>query len=195
MSDFIAVFGYGSLVNAATLPVGTLSIPGRLTGFRRAWRIAGNTPIGRTCGLTVEPCPRTTLQGTLVITPRSGLPDLDSREWRYDRHSLDDDAFQPEQSDADIPSHRIVYRVKPEHERWGDAEHPVIQSYVDCVMRGYFERWGVMGVRRFVETTAGWHIPIRRDRAEPRYRRAVRITAEEEELFDKILQDAGATWL
>ncbi len=195
MPDFIAVFGYGSLVNAATLPAGTRSIQGRLSGFRRAWRIAGKTPIGRNCGLTVEPCPRTTVQGTLILAPKSELPDLDRREWRYDRHLLDETAFQPERADAGFPKQRIVYRVKPEHERWGDAEHPVIQSYVDCVMRGYFERWGVMGVRRFVETTAGWHVPIHRDRAEPRYRRAVRITAEEENLFDRILRDAGATWL
>ncbi len=195
MSDLVAVFGYGSLVNASTLPAGTLSIPGRLSGFRRAWRIAGKTPIGRTCGLTVEPCPRTTVQGTLVLTPKSELPGLDKREWRYDRHPLGDNAFRPERRDVDIPAYHIVYRVKRQHERWGDAEHPVIQSYVDCVMRGYFERWGVLGVRRFVATTAGWHVPIQRDRAEPRYRRAVRITAEEEALFDRILEEAGAVWL
>lgn len=195
MSGLFAVFGYGSLVNAATLPAGARSIPGRLSGYRRAWRIAGTTPFGPACGLTVEPCEDTVLNGALVVLPKSELPSLDEREWRYDRHPLDLADFAPETDDDPIPDETIIYQVKPIHRRWGDAEHPLVQSYIDCVLRGYFERWGVLGVRHFVETTAGWHIPIRRDRAEPRYRRAVRITAEEEALFDRILQDAGAVWL
>ncbi|MCW2309475.1 gamma-glutamylcyclotransferase family protein [Rhodobium gokarnense] len=195
MTYMIAVFGYGSLVNQATLPAGTTSMPGTLSGFRRAWRIAGKTPIGHTCGLTAEPEEGSTIRGTLILYPRSELADLDEREWRYDRHDLDLEAFAPDGDAAEVPEMRIVYRVKPEHERWGDEEHPVIQSYVDCVLRGYFERWGVLGVRHFVETTAGWHIPIRRDRAAPRYRRAVRITAEEEALFDHVLAEAGARWI
>ncbi|PLX39190.1 MAG: gamma-glutamylcyclotransferase [Hyphomicrobiales bacterium] len=196
MTETIAVFGYGSLVTQATLPAGTRSIAGRLSGVRRAWRIAGETPIGRTCGLTVQPCPRTTLRGVVVLYPVSELPELDKREWRYDRHAFDPSEFEPESGEKlgnDIST--IVYRVKPEHERWGDAEHPIIQSYVDCVLRGYFERWGSAGVRHFVETTDGWSAPIHNDRDNPRYRRAVRITAEEEALFDTALKDAGASWL
>ena len=108
---------------------------------------------------------------------------------------LDASSFTPDRRDTPLPAQPIVYRVKPEHEAWGDRNHPLIQSYLDCVLRGYLERWGVLGVRRFVETTAGWHVPIHNDRAAPRYRRAVRITAEEEQLFDRVLADAGAVWL
>lgn len=195
MSEFLAVFGYGSLVNAATLPNGTKSIPGKLKGYQRAWRIAGDTPIGRVCGLTAEPNARASIQGTMILMPIEELPELDKREWRYNRHPLENGAFQPERKGETIPGERIVYLVKPEHERWGDRDHPLIQSYIDCVLRGYFERWGAIGVRRFADTTKGWHVPIHNDRAEPRYRRSVRITEEEEKLFDTVLEEAGARWL
>ena len=201
MSETIAVFGYGSLVTQATLPEGTVAIPGRLTGIRRAWKIAGETPIGRVCGLTALADDASSsrsvgVRGVLVSYPRALLPELDKREWRYDRHALAPDAFVPDDGfSVDRSVETIMYRVKPQHERWGDDDHPIIQSYIDCVLRGFFERWGSAGVTHFIETTDGWHAPIARDRHQPRYRRTVRITAEEEALFDAALERAGARWL
>lgn len=42
----IATFGYGSLVNAATRDEGSHALRARLHGWRRVWRIAGETPQG-----------------------------------------------------------------------------------------------------------------------------------------------------
>ncbi len=201
MSDMIAVFGYGSLVTQATLPAGTRTVPGRLKGVRRAWKIAGETPIGRVCGLTAVPAADERghvpeIAGVLVSYPRAELPALDEREWRYDRHTIDAADFVPDHGpEHDRAAETIVYRVKPEHERWGDDDHPIIQSYVDCVLRGFFERWGSAGVHHFIATTDGWEAPILKDRHRPLYRRAVRITAEEERLFDHALARGGARWI
>ncbi len=73
----------------------------------------------------------------------------------------------------------------------GDAEHPILLSYVDCVLKGYLDQYGERGVSHFIDHTEGWHIPIRDDRENPRYSRAVRLEDRERDLFDQLLRRAG----
>ncbi len=198
MNDMISYFGYGSLVNDRTRAEGSIAVPGRLTGWRREWRIAGKTPYGGVCSLSVRRDAACEVAGLMVREHASGLPALDEREWRYERRDLPDGAFRPDDpapGPATRPVAGFVYTARAEHSRWGDADHPILQSYVDCVLAGFFSYWGEAGVREFVETTDGWHVPIRNDREAPFYPRAVSLSGEERALFDAVLREAGARWL
>ncbi len=192
MTDQISYFGYGSLVNCDTRAPDSVAVRGTLRGWVREWRIAGPTPRGGVCSLTVRPDPGTDIRGLMVREHISGLAALDQREWRYDRLDLEDGTFL---TDPDAPAHAVpkpmvrgfVYRAKHEHYRWGDADHPILLSYVDCVLAGFYRHWGEAGVRHFVETTHGWHVPILDDRAAPRYPRAVPLGKDLRALIDDAL--------
>ena len=194
MNDMIFYFGYGSLVNGDTRAPGGIAVAGRLSGWVREWRIAGPTAYGGVCSLTVRPEPGAEVAGVMVREHRDGLAALDEREWRYERCDLADGAFRPD-ADATLPTAGFVYTARAEHYRWGDEDHPILQSYVDCVLAGFLKLWGEAGVRDFVETTRGWHVPIRADRKAPLYPRAVRTDDEALSFFDDVLREAGARWI
>lgn len=196
MTDSISYFGYGSLVNCDTRKADSVAVRGHLSGWVREWRIAGPTPRGGVCSLTVRPEEGTDIRGLMVSEHRDGLATLDEREWRYDRVDLGEGAFCP---DAAHEPHQaephgadsFVYRAKDAHYRWGDEDHPILLSYVDCVLAGFLKHWGEEGVRHFVETTHGWHVPILDDRDDPRYLRAVRIPDDARAFFDEALAEVG----
>ncbi|AXS40310.1 gamma-glutamylcyclotransferase family protein [Breoghania sp. L-A4] len=195
MTDTISYFGYGSLVNCDTRTPGSIVARGTLSGWVREWRIAGPTPRGGVCSLTVRPEAGTDIRGLMVREHSSGLAALDEREGRYDRVDLDEGSFC---ADPDAPAHDgrgFVYRARSEHYRWGDADHPILLSYVDCVLAGFYRHWGEAGVRHFIETTHGWHVPILDDREAPRYPRAVALGEDLLGLIDAALADADVRWL
>lgn len=193
-TDSFLYFGYGSLVNCDTRHPDSVAVPGRLAGWVREWRIAGKTPYGGACSLTVRPSEGHEIAGLMVREHRDGLPALDKREWRYDRLDLVHGAFRPD-ADAALEAPGFVYRAKAEHYRWGDDDHPILQSYVDCVLAGFLKHWGEAGVRHFVEATEGWHVPIRRDRDAPLYPRAVLVPEQARVFFDDVLREADARWI
>lgn len=191
MTDTISYFGYGSLVNCDTRSPASTAVRGRLSGWVREWRIAGPTPRGGVCSLTVRPEAGTEIRGLMVSEHRAGLAALDKREWRYDRIDLAEGAFSPDETGAAHGRGHFVYRARDEHYRWGDADHPILLSYIDCVLAGFLKHWGEAGVFHFVETTHGWHVPILDDRDSPRYPRAVTISDEARALFDEALAGVG----
>lgn len=197
----IAYFGYGSLVNDATRHPESVAVRGTLKGWVREWRISGETPTGRVCGLTASPKPGSEIHGVLVLDSVAELPNLDIREGRYDRHALPAEAFHVHGHAEEGGDHRealsnaFVYRSKSEHYRWGDDAHPIRLSYVDCVLKGYLNHFGEEGPRHFIETTEGWHIPVLNDRRAPLYPRAITVSEEELALFDRLLRQAGVRYI
>ncbi len=190
-------FGYGSLVNGRTRTGAGRTWTGTLKGWKRQWRIAGQTPRGKICTLTVIAEPSSSIRGVIVEDQVHRLADLDKREWRYDRYRFSTSEFSADETRSGAVSSQsaFIYSAKQDHYRWGDDEHPILQSYVDCVLKGFLSLWGEEGVRHFVEETEGWHVPMLRDRDEPIYPRAERLTPEEAEMFDDILHNHGARWL
>jgi cation transport protein ChaC len=193
--DVIATFGYGSLVNRQTLQPGGNVRPGVLHGWVREWRIAGQTPAGRSCALTVRPHENGRIMGVLIEQSAAGLPDLDRREWRYDRHRIADDAFWYTGAENGAADAAFVYCAKREHYRWGDADHPIFLSYIDVVLNGYADVFGDDGVDHFVATTNGWQVPILNDRSAPRYPRAQPVSRARQRRFDAALAAIGARFL
>lgn len=170
----ITYFGYGSLVNADTIPADARVTPGRLTGWVREWRVCGMGGDGQgRCALSVREEPGSEIRGVMVREPRSRLMELEKREKRYRKVEAVGDAFRCDEEQAKGPGDLFVFVGTEEHKHWGTETHPILQSYLDCVLAGFFSLWGEEGIEHFLDTTDGWHVPVLRDRQNPAYPRAI----------------------
>ncbi|WP_420392851.1 gamma-glutamylcyclotransferase family protein [Acuticoccus sp.] len=174
------VFGYGSLVNRRTLPAHLAARPAMLAGWRRAWRASSMAAAGGVCAVSIVPAGDGVIEGLLVTFDGDMRGTIDAREHNY------------EALPAEGLGGAIVYRARPEVDRWGDAAHPVHLSYVDAIVQGFLVEFGERGVDRFMATTDGWHVPILDDRAAPRYPRAQHLTADEAARVDDALRGVDA---
>lgn len=185
-SQWINYFGYGSLVNRDTRPDGEVATNVTLKGWGRVWnhRVT-NIDARKACtSLSVEEA-ESSIDGVLVRIPRSELDALDAREFGYERMSLAaTDFVLPEEIQVETI---YVYRSLQKNRHLADSEHPVTQSYVDCVMAGYLNRFGEDGLQQLLRTTRGWHLPTLFDRSEPTYPRSVKLPVEQYEYFDSLL--------
>ena len=193
MSDLVAIFGYGSLVNAAThrTPV-VATVSAELDGWRRVWRRRPPNPDSPRDGiafLSVEEAPGTTIQGVLMIDRAASLPDLDRREALYDRVPLDRSALRILEDHPalapDVPC--FIYRAAAAAAA-GEAPPPrMIRSYLDAVFQGFHARFGEGAVEAFLASTADGALEVDEDRERPIYPRAVRLTQAERAAFDRLL--------
>lgn len=192
-------FGYGSLVNRATLSQDHVAAyPVRLPGWRRHWQGRDAGDIRDVALLSVRRCEETVLDGILVIDRITNLAALDEREIRYDRVPIEaaDLEFAGKFTGTGrpdwLPSRLYIYEGRHAP---GDAEREhLIQSYLDTVMHGFLNEHGEEGVRRFIATTDGFERAIIRDRHEPRYPRATRPEPRHLDWFDLLLAQAGVRY-
>jgi hypothetical protein len=200
--ELVGYFGYGSLVNRATLTTGLVEAhPARLKGWRRTWRprpemgpdmdaTPGATlPDGVTPSLlSAHPAEGFSIDGLLVIDFAVNLAGIDTREFRYHRRDIrlsDLEFAQPGHGiGAEIALH--VYEARIEHPA-AEGPAPILRSYLDAVMQGFLREFGPDGLHRFVAETDAFHTPIHEDRAQPLYPRAVSLSPAEMELFDVVL--------
>lgn len=188
----ITYFGYGSLVNVDTIPPGANVTPGRLKGWIREWRVCGIGTDGHgRCSLTVREKPGAEIWGVLAQEPKTRLEALEQREKRYHKIESIGMHFACEAARQPGPEDLFLFKASPEHRTWGCHVHPILQSYLDCVLAGYFRIWGEEGVDHFLETTDGWHVPVLQDREEPRYPRSVTVAPELTDLIDEKLNKLG----
>lgn len=169
------VFGYGSLVNRATLPPYVAAEQHVAGGYRRAWRVAGMTPRGGACALNVRVEPEGEIEGVIFTFADEVWPLILERERRYDGVPLD--------GRPDV----TLFVGKPDVDRWADDAHPVHLSYIDTTLQGYLREFGEAGARCFMTSTDGWHCPIVNDRAAPRYPRARHVSEAERATIDRLL--------
>lgn len=158
--------------------------------------------------LSVEPSSGSAIEGMLVTIDKDELPALDERESGYDRLSLPIDLFaavtKPSHNPPDESTpHKLADLLKPGLDKIymyasanqqafdATAEFPLLQSYVDCVMAGYETEFGIDGIHRFMQTTRGWHAPMIKDRAQPRYLRSVSLSVEQAARYDQMIKDYG----
>ena len=174
------VFGYGSLVNRGTLPPHIEVRPKTVRGWRRAWRTASVGANGGACALSVVPDPDTIIDGLVVTFDDVVWPIIEKREKNYDVGYLDDE--------PDV----ILFRARPEVDRFGDARHPIHMSYIDVTLQGFLREFGEDGAARFMATTEGWHVPILNDRAAPNYPRAQHLSSAEQIKVDALLESVDA---
>jgi len=190
MSNLVHYFGYGSLVNRATRPAGEDCVNAVLSGWRRVWnhRVEGAASFRAGCtSLSIEPHPGE-IAGVIVPLPTRLLAELDAREAGYDRLALPATDFVIDDGSMLGPDDTVfAYRSRQANRRDPQPGYPVLQTYVDCVMAGYHQRFGEAGLQAFLDSTRGWEGLRRDDRASPDYPRAVPLAPERLAHFDAIL--------
>ena len=188
MGQSIAYFGYGSLVNLATLRTAHLAAhPARLTGWRRAWLarpdgVGGQIARSDLAFLSAVPDPDCTIEGLVIVDEAENLPALDRREALYRR------LVAPVACDAGNwhePRPPTAFLYAADAPRAGNAS--ILRSYLDAVMQGYLHRFGERGLLDFLATTDGFDLPVIEDRDAPIYPRAVRTSVTERARFDALV--------
>jgi hypothetical protein len=172
-------FGYGSLVNASTHDYPALA-SATVTGWRRAWR---HTAARDLAYLTAVPARGSVLKGITAAVPQGDWAALDLREQAYVRRDA---------SAVVTPAHpdTAIYAIEQDTHSAPSAKHPILRSYLDVVVQGYWQVFGAEGVQHFFETTDGWDTPIFDDRANPVYPRHQVLSAFETALVDRGLATA-----
>lgn len=177
-------FGYGSLVNVNTHAYGSIR---RATakGWRRAWR---HTALRDIAFLTAVPDETSEILGLIASVPNGDWAALDDREFAYERVSITPQVSWDSNDNFDVS----IYAIAPDNQNSPSTAHPILLSYLDVVVQGYFREFGTDGVHHFGETTDGWDAPILDDRAAPRYPRAQSLTGYETQLVDDLIATVGA---
>ena len=189
-SDWIYYFGYGSLVNRDTRPVGEFSEPATLKGWHRVWenRTADSERSQQCTSLSIEELGNRSMgsiEGVVARMPVSELSVLDKREAGYDRLKLPANQFELTDSvEADFV---YVYQSALPNRYLADEDHPILQSYIDCVLAGYLTLFGHSGMQAMIDSTRGWNHPVMNDRTAPHYPRAVEICTDLQLRIDQLL--------
>ncbi len=190
-------FGYGSLVNRATHSYGDTQAA-RLSGWRRSWR---HTSLREVAYLTVEPAANCVIEGIIASVPNDDWDALDQREHAYDRVKLVPGALETRKTYKTYKTgHECyetyeinvqLYKTKPQNDAPPSQRHPILQSYLDTVIAGYFDLFGEQGAADFFASTTGWDAPILDDRSAPIYPRATPIDAATRRFIDTHLDALG----
>lgn len=192
----ITYFGYGSLVNALTVPDNAEIVPGRLQGWIREWRVCGVWKNGQgRCALSVRPKPGAEIWGVMTREQQTRMEALSQREHRYEKIGGISASFQCDAERKPGPDDLFLFKATRESQRWGCEKHPILQSYLDCVLAGYHQIWGEEGMRHFFSSTDGWHVPVLRDRKAPLYPRAVALKPSLQRLIDRYAEANGVEFL
>lgn len=199
--ELVGYFGYGSLVNRATLRTSYAGLKkARLKGWRRHWQSrgietvpghpapGGALPVNLAL-LSVHRHAQTEIDGMLVIDRADHLAQVDEREARYERIKISRDVIDLVEPGDEIPERLYLY-VAEQRDISGESDI-LLQSYLDAVMAGFHEAHGESGVDRFFATTIGFDRHIHCDREKPLYPRAVKLDARLAHVFDERLKSAG----
>ncbi|MCF3932844.1 gamma-glutamylcyclotransferase [Acuticoccus sp. M5D2P5] len=187
-----SVFGYGSLVNRATLPETIDVRPARVKGWRRAWRASSREVTGGVCAVSVMEDAGSEIEGLLCTFDDTYWPTIEAREYRYDAIPLSGADYADGLS---LDGPMLIFKASAGSDHFGDEDNPITLSYIDCILQGFLREFGADGVSRFMETTEGWSVPIVDDRAKPRYPRAQQLSADERKLVDRMLSNVDARLL
>ena len=181
----VAWFGYGSLVNRATIGWSYLDAhPARLAGWRRHWRPRPDMPGFPAALLSVARDDKAGCDGLLVIDSAKNLPALDRREGRYHRRRIDSSSITCAHA---LPSGCPVYVYEAMSDLPVHRDPPrILRSYLDVVMQGFLHMHGRAGLERFMAETSDFHLPIHEDRHAPVYPRHVPADGKEHALFDAL---------
>ena len=159
-------FGFGSLVNAKThaYPVQGHA---RVSGWQRVWV---STPLRKQAFLSVQRNASVPIQGLMAAVPNADWAALDEREIGYARIALDASEVSDGQ-DWQFPAAGLaLYQVTKDMSLNGEKQ-PILLSYLDTVIQGYWQVFGEQGARDFFASTASWDRPIQNDRTAPLYPR------------------------
>ncbi len=173
------IIGYGSLMNEqdkrrTSENVG-YNLPVYVTGFQREWNVRG-PDIGfnlKGTFLGVEAKENGTFNAAIYrVFDNSDILKTDKREVVYCRVAVRPDQLRMA-DEAEVPDGQIwIYVNKPQFNLASDAQHPIIQNYVDTFLAGCIDLGEQFGLETFardcIRTTEDWSIHWINDRIYPR---------------------------
>jgi hypothetical protein len=133
--------------------------------------------------LTAIPDTSSEIEGLIAEVPNQDWAALDEREEFYERLNANECTDHAVNEPLDI----AIYAIPPANSTIASDDHPIILSYLDVVLQGYLEVYGVEGALKFFESTTGWHAPIINDRSAPLYPRSQKLSAKETDWIDEQL--------
>lgn len=179
------IFGYGSLIcqhsRATTSPEHATKVatPVAVRGVQRVWSKRSKT-LGMTA-MGIRRRANTSTVGVILPVTQSELRRFDRREMGYSRMVLDLDNVGPvpffgESYYQGTPEHKLFWDAKqgttPKNKSttttlkiWAyfpnqitppDPRHPIVQSYVDTILRGCLAVGGEEFAKEFIQQTKGW---------------------------------------
>jgi len=187
-SATIAYFGYGSLVNLGSLRTPYISAHrATVSGWQRQWLARPEEPgtFAARAGLAFLSVVKTTngeIDGMLITDHATSLKSLDERESLYSRVTLKPENIKLHDDDIDT-TNRFLYVADELPDEPTSTETKILRSYLDVVMQGYLNHFGIEGVQRFFDTTLNFELDILEDREQPLYPRATTLSSEEKRLF------------
>ena len=168
-------FGFGSLVNIATHKYVAIT-PAVVDGWARAWI---NNDVYEHAFLSVTPDPQASIHGLMAGVPADDWAELDIREAGYKRLALHDrdwrrvvskmNAAGAEQAGSGMVDVQMYQHASGVFATDGK---PILWSYLETVLYGYYQWFGEEGVHEFIRTTKEW-VSIEDDRLSPLYPRYI----------------------
>ena len=165
-------FGFGSLVNTGThryVPVA----PASVQGWKRIWV---NSDCYKHAFLSVAPDAHSTIQGLLAQVPNNDWQELDAREVGYLRRELTPQDWFSESTVESAHAQDVQMYVLQKGEPACPAK-PILWSYLETVLYGYYQWFGIAGVEAFVSSTGNW-TDVLDDRENPIYPRYVQAEGD-----------------
>jgi hypothetical protein len=135
--------------------------------------------------LTIEPAEGVTIAGLICKVAPDQIADLDAREAGYDLVALPPEALDAPPRTTHVHTYVSAYTAK------GDATAPILQTYLDTVLMGFFQKFGANGIDEFIGTTQGWETPILQDRPHPQYPRYTALSDALRTQIDTKLDQLG----
>ncbi len=163
-------FGFGSLVNTETHRYEPFT-PAKVAGWKRAWI---NNDSYQHAFLSVVPDENSQIQGLMAKVPNNDWAELDAREVGYARRVLNKQEWSVEASSlpAIVTSPDDVQMYVHASGEFAQPIKPILYSYLETVLFGYYQWFGAEGVKAFVDSTLAW-TEILDDRESPIYPRYV----------------------
>ena len=163
-------FGFGSLVNTGTHRYEAFT-PAKISGWKRAWI---NNDSYEHAFLSVVPDTNMQIQGLMAQVPNNDWAELDAREVGYARRVLNSQEWSAETtaSQAVLVKPDDVQMYVHASGEYAQAVKPILWSYLETVLFGYYLWFGSEGVEAFIDSTVAW-TEILDDRESPIYPRYV----------------------
>ncbi len=184
---------YGSLLSAFSRKyysgINSTIVPVLLKGWRRAWCTRYSDENATYAGAHKD----TDATIHSVLIPTQITADLRQRERYYDFVKVDQDTIRCHESGLNLPDKADVYWVcKTNRIDYSTVDYPLPQSYVDTCIVGCLEiseqfAW------EFIMETAAWdsYWINDRDRTTPIFPRTVKISNDQQQKVDQILDKCG----
>ncbi|MBW3694278.1 gamma-glutamylcyclotransferase [Vibrio sp. T187] len=177
------IFGYGSLINAASRKLTGQTgqaIPAIAHGLVRHW---GKIDDSYVLSPLVVNEGDGQVNGVLLEIDDLALAEFDRREKGY--HRIQIDAQQVETEQEFNHEHEIWVYVKDQPDV-PCINSPIMQTYVDTVLAGCLDV-SESFAQHFVHHTQGWHHPLEDDRHQPKYGNLAGVATHHQPLIDELI--------